>query len=171
MENSFECKHEQDLSFHLITSQLWQLYGQRAPGALSAFWHLNPCSCFIQWFVLLGFFPSSLAPHNELQKFQSTEKHLSNPPLSIHFLHALWCFQTSVFDYTKSLQSFVEIWIMLHIPHVLSRRSNWEAQPMPGGGKALSVAPQVFFYTHFCFFEQTSVFLWVGENTSFSQLN
>lgn len=96
----------------------------------------------------IGFFPSPLAPHNELQKFQSTEEHLPKPPLTNHFLHALCYFQTSVFDYTKSLWSFVEIWIMPHTPSELSRRpKNWEAQPMPEGGQALSVAPQAFWYS------------------------
>lgn len=146
MENSFDCK--KDLSFYLTTSQLWQFNGQRAPGAFSAFWHLNPCSCFIQWLVLLGFFPSPLAPYNDLQKCQSTEKRLPKPPLTNHFLHALlfpnlclWLHQiTSILCGNLNYATHPK-WIKQRINEL-----RW-IEPMPGGGKALSVAPQAFWYS------------------------
>lgn len=77
---------------------------------------------------------SHLVPHNELQKFHSTAKHWSKPLLTTTSSILCVISKASAFDYTKSLRSFVEIWIMLHIPSELSRRpkNQEERTAVPG---------------------------------------
>lgn len=163
------------LSHHQPTSTVvWP----QSPKCLLSFLTLKSLSIFYSIFRFIVVFSSPLGPHNELQKFHSTAKYLSKPPLTTTSSIPCVISKASAFDYTKSLRCFVEIRITPRTPSAVSRRpKNREvrtAADAHNGRRAGFTCSTTGFLILLLVFTaplNKPLVLLEGESTPFSQLN